>query len=100
MEGRDANGRYVAGHAGNGGRKRRTEEEEIKRALDAALPLDKVLEKLAGAVKRQEGWAITLWLAYHWGKPIERVEHTGENGEPIIHTVEIVKDHGVQETTP
>ncbi len=88
MNGRDENGQFAKGNkasVGNhgGGRKRREEEDAIKAALDAALPTADVVKKLASAVKRGQAWAIQLWLAYRWGKPLERVEATGDDGGPI-----------------
>jgi hypothetical protein len=71
---RDANGRFVKGHKGIGGRKPRTAEEDIKRALERAKPENEVLAKLAEAIGRRESWAISLYLGYKWGKPIERKE--------------------------
>jgi hypothetical protein len=64
------------------------------------MPLTDVVARLAECAQRKQPWAVKLWLAYRWGEPIQRAEVTGENGEPIIHMVEIVKDHGAEETTP
>ncbi len=81
---RDEQGRFPKGVSGNpSGRPRKAEQDEINSLLDKALPLAKVVPLLAECVKRKQPWAITLWLAYRWGKPIERVEHTGKDGEPI-----------------
>ena len=68
----------------NGGRKPKTQEEEIARALNQALPTKDVVDKLAEAVKRRESWAVTLWFGYLWGKPIERQELTGAGGAAIV----------------
>jgi hypothetical protein len=68
----------------NPGRKTRTEEEEIKAALRNAVPEADVLASLAAACKRKESWAVTLYLAYLWGKPVERVDLAGEGGGPVV----------------
>lgn len=39
--------------------------------------------KLAAAVADGKPWAIELTLAYAWGKPTQRNEHTGADGGPI-----------------
>src|SRR5579859_3235770 len=39
--------------------------------------------KLAAAVAEGKPWAIELTLAYAWGKPTQRQEHTGADGGPI-----------------
>ena len=72
---RDEHGRYVKGHPNEGaGRKPRTEEGEIKAALHRACPPSTVLAKLAEAIARGEQWAITLYLAYDWGRPKEQID--------------------------
>lgn len=76
------NGRFKAGNPG-GGRKPRKTEEEVKRALEKAKPEADVLQKLAEAIDGRESWAISLYLAYKWGKPIERAEFSGANGESL-----------------
>lgn len=58
----------------NGGRKPRAEEQEIKDALSKSKPLDTVLTKLGESVDKRESWAVSLYLAYMWGKPRERME--------------------------
>ena len=88
MTGRDERGRFAPGNSG-GGRKRREDEDEIKRALDAALPLPDVLAKFVRAVQRGESWAIALWLAYRWGKPKESVDVT-TNGESVNFSIQAV----------
>lgn len=65
------------------GRKPRAQEDEIKRALEKAMPSAEVLEKLGDAIRKREGWAIQLYLAYHWGKPVEKHELSGADGDPI-----------------
>lgn len=78
----------------HGGRKRAEDEENIRAALSAVLPIDTVLQAFAKAVKHRESWAVTLWLAYLWGRPVERQEVTGAEGDAI--TVRIIRDEGNQ----
>jgi len=58
-----------------GGRKPRTEEREIIAALDAAIPLAEVLDKLRRAVLKGEDWAVKLYLAYYWHLPTQPVKN-------------------------
>ena len=81
----EQNGKFKQGNPG-GGRKRRADEEEIRAALVRAKPRARVLEKLGEAIERRESWAIALYLAYDWGKPIERTEITGAEGGPVLIT--------------
>lgn len=67
-----------------GGRKPRVEEQEVKAALESAKPEVDVLKKLGEAIDRREGWAIQLYLAYKWGKPVEKHEMTGEDGGAVL----------------
>lgn len=75
MAERDTKGRFVKGHAKMGGRKPRTEEQEIIAALDAAIPLAEVLDKLRRAVLKGEDWAVKLYLAYYWHLPTQPVKN-------------------------
>ena len=66
--------------------------------LDKAMPLTDVVARLAECAARKQPWAITLWLAYRWGKPIERIEHTGKDGEPVtIREVVIEREKAADE---
>lgn len=75
VPGRDENGRFTKGHKLATGRKPRTEEREIIAALDAAIPLAEVLDKLRRAIIRGEDWAIKLYLAYYWHLPTQPVKN-------------------------
>jgi hypothetical protein len=72
-----------------GGRKPRTEEQEIIAALDAAIPLADVLDKLRRAVLKGEDWAVKLYLAYYWHLPTQRNEVTGAGGENLVIRVKV-----------
>ncbi len=56
------------------GRKPKAEEHEIRAALHKAIAPSAVLAKLAAAIEKGESWAITLYLAYDWGKPKEQID--------------------------
>lgn len=74
MDDRDEKGRFAKGAPGGPGRKPKATENEIRAALHKAMVPSAVHAKLAEAVERGESWAITLYLAYDWGKPRERVD--------------------------
>ncbi len=95
MDGRKQNGQFDSGNRlqRNGGRKPRTGEQEIKTALAQAKPRVRVLEKLAEAIERREAWAIQLYFAYDWGKPLERHEITGAEGEPLAIRIDATGLH-------
>lgn len=83
---RDEHGRWIAGHKSTGGRKSRIDEEEAKQLFDKAFPRKRklaILEKVATLAERGDMVAIKLCLEYLFGKPIDKVEHTGEDGGPI-----------------
>ena len=81
---------FVKGHGAiGGGRKPRAAEQEIKTALRNALPDEDVIAVLASKVKDGEDWAITLWLAYLYGKPIQKEEITGKDGEALVIKVKL-----------
>lgn len=83
---RDKSGKFQPNHKPyrNGGRKPRAQEQEVKSALQKAIPEQDVLDILATAIRRREGWAVQLYLAYKWGKPIERVAQTDSEGNDVI----------------
>lgn len=68
----------------NPGRRRRTEEEEIKKALRKALPEEDAVKRLAELCRgRNPLPALTLYFAYLWGKPVETKEISGPSGQPV-----------------
>lgn len=76
--------RALAAMRKNPGRQPRTEEEEIKKALRKAIPEAEVLERLAALCRGRNSLpAITLYLAYLWGKPVETKEISGPSGQPM-----------------
>ena len=93
MAERDTNGRFVKGHAKMGGRKPRTEEREIIAALDAAIPLAEVLDKLRRAVLKGEDWAVKLYLAYYWHLPTQPVKNDVDMHGKVKITVNLIDDN-------
>jgi hypothetical protein len=52
-----------------GGRPGRS-QSAIRSALEAGMPTAEVIAALRDAVRDGSHWAITLWLAYAWGRPV------------------------------
>lgn len=98
MEGREANGRFTPGHGVKGGRRPRADENDICAALSACKPQPQVMAKLAAAIDQGEQWAITLYLAYMWGKPRERIDLDAQTYTVLI-TEEIVHARVAPEDT-
>lgn len=74
---RDQNGRLKPGSILNPrGRPRKDEKDAVRAALNKAITSEDVVTCLAEAIRDREPWAITLYLAYDWGKPIEKVDIT------------------------
>ena len=86
---RDEKGRFGKGNGGGPGRPRKAAEQEIKTALRNALSDEKVIGKLADKVMLGEDWAITLWMAYLYGKPVQREEITGADGGNLVIKVKL-----------
>jgi len=51
-----------------GGRPSR-QQAAIRAALEAGMPTAEVIAALRDSVLDGKNWAITLWLAYAWGRP-------------------------------
>lgn len=95
---RDEKGRFVKGNKASPGRKPRTEEQEIIAALDGAIPLSEVLERLRRAVLKGEDWAIKLYLAYYWHLPTQPVKNDMD-GQLRVIVVDDEYDNGEVQTT-
>lgn len=68
------------------GRKSKAEEMGLKALLDECITEAErrsLFRKLLAAGKKGDVKATGLLLAYIYGKPVERHEHSGENGAPI-----------------
>ena len=79
-------GRWKKGQSGNPGGRKST--KTIQQGI-AHLEQD-AMASWATAIKNGESWAVTLWLHYWNGKPTERVEMSGADGEPLV--IEIRKE--------
>jgi hypothetical protein len=71
------------GHGGvrpNSGRKSKAEEQQLVERLSPFQDLG--LEKLVAAMRLGEQWAIKMYFEYMYGKPTQRIEQTGKDGQP------------------
>lgn len=86
--GRDGKGRFASGNqlGVGGGRPRRSAEEQYLQTLVALVKKEDwqdIIEKAKEQAKSGDDKA-RRWLSdYLMGKPVERVEMTGAEGEPI-----------------
>ncbi len=97
---RDARGRFVKGHSGNPlGRAKRKTEEDFLLTLSKRVSLEDwvaIIDRAIELAKVDGDWRARRWLSdYVIGKPIQRVEHTGEGGAGIEYIVKVIK--GVDE---
>lgn len=75
---------FQKGQSGNpGGTKRKKVRAAIKHLSASAI------SSLATGVQNGEQWAVTLWFHYYYGKPTERHELTGADGEKLSVSIEI-----------
>ena len=90
MAQRDSNGRFTKGNkaaqGSGGGRPRRCVEEKYLQALSRRVTMkdwEKVITVAIQFAKAGDARA-RQWLSdYLMGKPIQRMEHTGEDGGPM-----------------
>jgi hypothetical protein len=85
--------RDMASKRKNPGRKTRAEEEEVKRGLSEALPPKEAFSLLADLCRRggkDRLAALTLYFAYVYGKPVEKHEVSGPEGEAL--RIEFISD--------
>jgi hypothetical protein len=78
---------FVKGKSGNPGGKPGAARQELNALLDEVFKparRKKVLEKLIADAESGNHDARTLLLAYTYGKPVERQELTGADGEPLL----------------
>jgi len=91
MVGRDDKGRFKKGeYSGGPGRPRREREVEYYRILETSVGVDDWKDIVAKAVKQaKSGDAVARkWLSdYLMGQPIQKHEHSGEDGGPITLNV-------------
>lgn len=89
----------MAGVPGKGGKKGRSGRPSKAALMGLAALLDKCwtpadrekcISTLAAKANQGDMDAVKLLMAYTFGKPVERKEHSGENGGTIKVTVEHV----------
>lgn len=95
---RDENGRFLPGHNGGPGRPpKKREERFLQITMQACTFKDwrEVVKKAVAQAKTGDS-AARKWLSdYLLGPPVQRLEHTGEGGNPIeMVTIEVIKDYG------
>lgn len=94
---RDEKGRFVRGVSGNPkGRPSKEREIQYRDVLLTAISLmdwRKIVEKARDQALRGDAVA-RKWLAdYLVGVPVQKFEHSGEDGAPIsIQIIEVIKD--------
>jgi hypothetical protein len=85
VDGRKKNGGVRRGS----GRKRKFDEAELMRVMDAACDFEDRVKLFRVQVSRAQTGdtqAAALVLSYMYGKPIQRQEVTGADGEPLVPT--------------
>ena len=86
---------FQPGQSGNPGGKvsaKRLELNDLLERVWTPASREKVLKKLVQDAESGNHEARVLLLAYAYGKPIERKEITGANGEPLKAYVSISPD--------
>jgi hypothetical protein len=79
--------RFQKGQSGNpGGRK---SIAKVRKAI-AHMEAD-ALAAFWESIKLREAWAVTLFLHYRFGKPVDQVQLMDKNGEGVNVVVEIVR---------
>lgn len=93
---------FVKGQSGNPGGKPSARRQELNELLEVVWnpkSRKKVLTKLIEDAESGDHDARVLLLAYAYGKPIERKEITGSDGEPLKAYVSISPDAWDDEPT-
>lgn len=86
---------FVKGQSGNPGGKPGAARQELNALLDQVFKparRRKVLEKLIEDAESGDHDARVLLLAYTYGKPVERKEITGADGEPLKGYLQVTPD--------
>lgn len=93
---------FRKGQSGNPGGKPGAARQDLNALLDEVFKparRRKVLEKLIGDAEAGNHDARTLLMAYTWGRPIERKEISGPDGEPLKAYVSVNPDEWDNEPT-
>lgn len=86
---------FKPGQSGNPGGRPSTRRKELNELLEQVFTNPKrkaVLEKLIADAESGNHEARTLLLAYTYGKPVERKEISGPDGEPLKAYVSVNPD--------
>jgi len=97
---RDKQGRFQKGKSGNpAGRPKRSTEEKYLKALRARVKLADwraIVDRAIELAMHKGDWRARQWLSdYLIGKPMQKLEHTGEGGAGIEYIVKVIS--GVDE---
>lgn len=70
-----ADGRKNNGGHKTAGRKPKADEQKLIEKLSPLAP--KAFEALKSGLNKKESWAVKMFFEYMYGKPKERLEHSG-----------------------
>jgi hypothetical protein len=93
MTDRDENGRFVNGHKSNGGRPSREREERYYEILLSTVSFEdwkRIIQKAKDQAIKGSATARKFLADYFVGPPIQRNEHSGEGGGPLI--LKVIRD--------
>ncbi|SRR6266496_2166499 len=95
---------FVKGQSGNPGGRPSEARQELSALLDKVFTIakrKKVIEKLIQDAEAGQHDARLLLLAYTYGKPIERQEISGPDGDVVpIQIIEFVKHDDQSDSNP
>jgi len=87
MTERGPDGKFIPGSKGGPGRKKLEVSESVTALIDSVVSVDdwgKIIVKLRDLAMRGNLAAINALMDRRWGKPQQRLEHTGEDGGDIV----------------
>lgn len=93
---------FQKGQSGNPGGKPGAARQDLNALLDQVFKparRRKVLEKLIDDAEAGNHDARTLLMAYTWGRPVERKEISGPDGEPFKGYIHVSPDAWDDDTT-
>lgn len=98
---RDDKGRFIKGNKSSPGRPKREVEREYLDAMMGVVSIAdwRAITKKAVQQALRGDSVARKWLSdYLMGTPVQRNEHTGEDGQPLsVQIIEVVKDYGRDE---